>query len=76
MAMLQRQLKERQKALHDAQDELQRRCSSFEYQLQSACSECTATVEEHVSVTLQGIKKRIDDMQVCSLWLVNAFLLF
>lgn len=48
----------------DAQSEMQRRCSSFECQLQSACSECTAAAEEHVTGSLRSVETRLDRLQV------------
>ena len=68
-AQLSAQVGERDEQLAAAQARLEQRCSSFVYQLQSALSECTAVAEEHAAHTLQGIKKRVDDLQVrlCSM---------
>jgi positive regulator of sigma E activity len=54
------------------QAEMERRCVAFECQLQSACSECTAAVEEHVTASLSSLKKRVDSMQACSLGRTHA----
>lgn len=43
--------------------EMQRRCTAFDCQLQSACSECTAAVEEHVTASLVSLRKRVDNAQ-------------
>lgn len=61
---LKQQLQAEQTRVEDAQAEMQRRCSSFECQLQSACSECTAAAEEHVTGSLRGMEKRLDRLQV------------
>lgn len=61
---LKQQLQTEQKRVDGIQAEMQRRCSSFECQLQSACSECTAAAEEHVTGSLKGMEKRLDRLQV------------
>lgn len=66
LKQLQEELEQAQLSAQAAQHELHRRCASFEFQLQSACSESTAAVEEHVAAAIAGIKKRVDDLQVRS----------
>lgn len=61
---LKQQLQAEQTRVDDMQAEMQRRCTSFECQLQSACSECTAAAEEHVTGSLKGMEKRLDRLQV------------
>jgi capsule polysaccharide export protein KpsE/RkpR len=61
---LQHHLQEQQKSLQATQDEMERRCASFQCQLQSACSECTAAAEENIAVELQSLKKRVADALV------------
>lgn len=65
VAELEAQLQDRGEQVAAAQARLEQRCSSFVYQLQSALSECTAVAEEQTAHTLQGIRKRVDDLQVC-----------
>lgn len=61
---LKTELQATRKRAEETQSELQRRCSSFECQLQSACSECTAVAEEHVTGSLQSMGQRLDRLQV------------
>eukprot|EP00892_Ulva_mutabilis_P007660 jgi/Ulvmu1/5266/UM022_0060.1 len=49
--------------VEQVQLELQRRCSSFEFQLQSACSECTAAAEEHIAGSVRSMETRLDRLQ-------------
>lgn len=57
------QLKQKEQQVEQIKAELQRRCTSFDCQLQSACSECTAVVEEHVTSSLASLKHRVDNVQ-------------
>jgi positive regulator of sigma E activity len=61
---LQRQFQKQRESLQAVQEEMERRCASFQCQLQSACSECTAAAEENLAVSLQTLKKRVDDALV------------
>lgn len=61
--VLKSQLKQKEQQVEQIRAEMQRRCTSFDCQLQSACSECTAAVEEHVTSSLASLKKRVDIVQ-------------
>jgi hypothetical protein len=59
---LKAQLKTKEQQVEQIRAELQRRCTAFDCQLQSCCSECTAAVEEHVVATLTSLKKRVENV--------------
>lgn len=61
--VLKGQLKQKEQQVEQIRAEMQRRCTSFDCQLQSACSECTAAVEEHVTSSLASLKHRVDNVQ-------------
>lgn len=64
VAALERKLSAAEQTAHGAQAEMARRCASFQCQLQSARSECTAAAEEHVATSLHALRQRVDDVQV------------
>jgi hypothetical protein len=60
--VLKAQLKQKEQQVEQTRAELRRRCTAFDCQLQSCCSECTAAVEEHVVTSLTSLKKRVENV--------------